>query len=55
MRKKITINLNGWKDPLGIIIDGISSINDYDPQVNPYLKFFGEEEGVSGKNIKCIL
>ena len=52
---KITINLNGWKDPLGIIIDGISSINDYDPQVNPYLKFFGEEEGVSGKNIKCIL
>ena len=47
---KITISLNGWTDPNGNIINGISSINNYDPQENPYLKFFGEDEETN----RCI-
>jgi hypothetical protein len=42
---KITINLDGCIDPSENIINGISSINNYDPKANkPYLKFFGEDE-----------
>lgn len=41
---KITISLNGCIDPSGNNVNGISSVNNYNSQVNPYLKFFGEDE-----------
>jgi hypothetical protein len=41
---KIAISLNGCNDPLGNIIDGIGLNDNYNPQENPYLKFFGENE-----------
>ena len=47
---KIKINLNGWIDPSTNIINGVSSINNYNPQLSPYLKFFGEDE----ENKRCI-
>jgi hypothetical protein len=49
---KITINLNGCVDPSTNTIDGISSINDFNPEINPYLKFFGDEEDDPKR--KCI-
>jgi len=47
---KITINLNGCYDPSGKIIDGIGLNDNYNPQENPYLNFFGENEETN----RCI-
>lgn len=41
---KITINLNGCVDPSTNNIVGINSVNNFNLETNPYLKFFGEDE-----------
>jgi hypothetical protein len=40
---KITIYLDGWIDPLGNNIEGISSLNDY-TETSPFIQFFGEND-----------
>ena len=53
---KITINLNGWSDPQGHVINGISSSTDFVIDENPYIKFFGfdEDNSITTTTNKCV-
>lgn len=50
----ITLKLNGWIDPSGEIINGISSIDEYVEGEDPHLIFFEINKEYDNPRIKCI-
>jgi len=50
----ITLKLNGWIDPAGEIINGISSIDEYVEGEDPYLVFFEIDKQNDNPRIRCV-
>lgn len=50
----ITLKLNGWIDPAGEIINGISLIDEYIEDQDPYLVFFEIDKEYDNPRIRCV-
>lgn len=50
----ITLKLNGWIDPAGEIINGISLIDEYIEDQDPYLVFFEIDKQGDNPRIRCV-